>query len=202
MERTLYVETNFPVGIAKGQDLAAASFLSGDSTDIRLVIPSVCYMEAFSVWEREQKQTNRLIDSMAFQIREVKRNAASVRAQRLGEHLDGARFESEQLLYEMRERLDEALLRLSEDADFIDIEHTIVHDALAYTHVSDPTDNLILCSILWHARRNPVGPKAFLSRNYKDFGQQNVCDLLLSADVQYFKNTEAALGWIRSQSPT
>ena len=62
MALTLYVETNFPIGIAKGQDPEAAEFLESDSLDVQIAIPGVCVMEAFSVWEFEEKQKKKAHD--------------------------------------------------------------------------------------------------------------------------------------------
>jgi hypothetical protein len=42
---TLYVETNFLVGISTGRDVAA-SLLEVPTTAIQLVIPGMCFLEA------------------------------------------------------------------------------------------------------------------------------------------------------------
>ncbi|MDR3632747.1 MAG: hypothetical protein P4L84_02865 [Isosphaeraceae bacterium] len=42
--------------------------------------------------------------------------------------------------------------------------------------------------------------KGFLSENGNDFGQRDVNRALESVGVKYFRRTEAALGWLRSQA--
>jgi len=68
---------------------------------------------------------------------------------------------------------------------------------LASEHIEDPTDNLIMCHVLSHARRHPAEPKAFLSANSKDFGKQDVKNTLRAADVEYFDRLREALKWLK-----
>jgi hypothetical protein len=44
----VYIETNFLIGLTFGQDLAAGALLDevARNTDLRLAIPSICFMEA------------------------------------------------------------------------------------------------------------------------------------------------------------
>ena len=199
MALTLYVETNFPIGIAKGQDPEAAEFLESDSLDVQIAIPGVCVMEAFSVWEFEEKQKKKLEEQLSSQIREVGRNTTSPRAQRLVGYLELSKVESADLFSDTEDRLYEALARLAEDAEMIDVNFDILIDSLANKYINDPTDNLILCCILWHAHHNPVGHKAFFSHNHRDFDQPVAREVLAAAGVNYFSRVDAALGWLRSR---
>jgi hypothetical protein len=65
---------------------------------------------------------------------------------------------------------------------------------------NDLMDNLILQSIIDHANQHSEDQKAFISGNTKDFGKQNVQQILNSAGIQYFSNTKNFLGWLESQS--
>jgi hypothetical protein len=65
--------------------------------------------------------------------------------------------------------------------------------------VEDPTDNLILTTILQHASSRPSVKKAFLSENSKDFAKNDVKRILEVAEVKYFRDAGNALGWLKSQ---
>jgi hypothetical protein len=194
----LYVETNFAIAIAKGQDLLAARLVADRFAGIQAVIPGACLMEAFSVLEEERKGRNRFHDQLKQQAHEAKRDRSSSHARGLMKHLEQALVESGELLNEIEGRLFNALGMLSECAEFIGLEHEVIEDCLASNRLSTPTDNLILCSILWHARRHPREPKAFFSRNSHDFGQPGVLQTLLDADVVYFDYLGNALKWLQA----
>ena len=203
MEAILYVETNFVIGIAKGQDSEAESFLNSPPLPIRIAIPSVCFMEAFSVLTQESKSRKLFIGQMDPHIRDAGRDATSRHAKKLRLNLERARIEGEALLNDIRDRLHQVLGRLSAIADLIHPSPAILQDALTGKFIEDPTDNLILESILSHARTHPVEmPKAFLSGNTNDFaGSDEIANALSGAGVKYFSRTVAALGRLRSQLP-
>ena len=46
----LYIETNFLMSVAKGQDPQADSLLQNTPSSVRLAIPGICYMEALSIY--------------------------------------------------------------------------------------------------------------------------------------------------------
>ncbi len=47
----LYVETNFLMGIAKGQDSQAEDLLRNTPNSVRLAVPSFCFVEALTTLE-------------------------------------------------------------------------------------------------------------------------------------------------------
>jgi len=68
--------------------------------------------------------------------------------------------------------------------------------------VPDPTDNLILHSILADARARPVDAKALLTGNTRDFCTPHVEAALKAAAInKHFTNVTAALGWLGSLKP-
>ena len=201
MEAILYVETNFVIGIAKGQDSEAVGLTNSLPPQIRIAIPSVCFMEAFSVLTQESKSRRLFINQMDPHIREAGRDATSRHARELQHHLNQARIEGEALLNDIRYRLHQILGELATNADLIHPSPAILQVALAGRFVEDPTDNLILESILDHARIHPVKmPKAFSSGNSRDFARSGeIDDALSEVGVKYFPRTAAALGWLRSR---
>ncbi len=80
----------------------------------------------------------------------------------------------------------------------------MIQEALSTDFIGDPTDNLIYCCILRHARLNPQSAvkKAFVSGNSKDFDQPELVAPLKKAGVSYFRSTANALGWLRRAHKT
>jgi hypothetical protein len=195
----LYVETNFPLSIAKGQDRDAETILSKPPSQIRLTIPCVCFMEALSVLNNERKSQKRIVHEINNYATDVQRNLVSPSAKALYHHLREARIESDGLLNDIRTGLFAALAQLSENAGIVDLTPMMVNASLTQRFINDPTDNLILICILEHALLNPSVPKAFLSGNYRDFVQDKARAALDVAGIHFFSRTEAALGWLHTQ---
>jgi hypothetical protein len=204
LAQILYVETNFVIGIAKGQDPDGAAFLGDAFHDVELIVPSVCFMEALSTWTFEAKQRKKFLTELEAYKREVDRDV-SFRAEgppvkQLGEQCEALRLGSESYLNFVEARLYEALDQLVDLAQKLHPDDDMLREALSHDHIDDPTDNLIYCCVLRHARLNPdpEGRKAFLSGNHKDFRKPEVVQPLDLAGVRYFSQTKDALGWLRS----
>jgi hypothetical protein len=199
LEPILYLETNFAVCVAKGQDVVADRLVVERFPGLRVIFPSVCVIESLALLPFERKQRNVLQDELKKHAREASRDKTSAHAPVLAGHLENAATESNELLIDIELRLYDALDCLSEDAELIELNPEIIRDCLSHDYLKDPTDNLILCSVLWHARLHPAGPKAFLSENHGDFGRPAVTAVLAAADVRYFRRADAAVGWLRAQ---
>ena len=196
----LYVETNFPVGIAKGQDPDGARLLAAPSASIRIAMPDICYIEALSVLKRETKQRKKfLVEQLDFQIREASRDVTSDHASSLLSHLIPAKFQFEGLLNDIKIRLYQALKDLARISEWVPLTDQLIDEALDDEIVDEASDNLILTCILHHARGHPGEVKAFLSGNSKDFGEPDVQEALRDADIHYFKDTAACLSWLTRQ---
>lgn len=91
----LYVETNYPVGFAKGQDPGSDSLAGPDPRAFRLAFPSICFMEALTVLNAETKSRNKFLDELERQIREVGRDGTSPNALSLVAHLKEAQADAE-----------------------------------------------------------------------------------------------------------
>jgi hypothetical protein len=201
LKRILYVETNFTVGIAKGQDPDASAFLEHPDPDISLVFPGVCYMESFSNISHEMRTRGGLYKGIKTHAEEVKRDRTSPKASGLALDLENSILKGDELLSDIKMRLYEALGRISRaPAEIIETDQNIIQDCLDHNYLEDPTDNLIFCCVLHHARRNPQDIKAFLSGNSEDFGKPDVIATLASAGVKYFKVVNNAIGWLKSRS--
>lgn len=192
----LYVETNFPVGIAKGQDSVAADLLARTPSSVRLVMPGICYMEALSVLKSEKKQRRKFRSELETQIREVGRDVVSRPARVLVPRLEDANIRLERLQNQVEDRLCLALDDLAKKAALIDLTAEMVQQSLRLGVLDDRTDNLILSCIVAHARSHPSERKAFLSANSTDFEQSAVGEILSDVGVKYFRQAGDFLGWL------
>ncbi len=194
----LYIETNFAMSIATGRDPQANTLLLNTPTSVQIAIPSVCYMEALSVLEADQKSRLRFQNELDMRINDAQRNLTSQHAQSLFSLLRQARVENERLLKEVETRLFEALKQLATKAEMIALTLDMVQASLLTSPNLEPTDKLILNCILNHARLHLTEVKVFISGNTNDFGKQEVQQALQDVGViQYFSSTQAFLNWLK-----
>ena len=169
----LYVETNFLMSIATGRDPDATDILADIGLPNRLVLPQVCFMEAFSVLNEMHRSRNQFRNQLDQQISEMRRDSTSEHARELLSLLEQARIVSDKLIEDIDTRLFNTVRRLSRDAELIGLTREILEEQRKTILVEDPTDNLILHCILAHAREHPSEDKTFLSGD-KAFGDSKV----------------------------
>lgn len=169
MSLLLYIETNFLISHAAGRDAATESLVSDPSLGLRLVIPGVCFMEAFSTLEGESGRHNRLIASLQSEIRQVERNVVSPNARALVNHLQRALVEARAILNDYSDRLYRLIGSLSSMAEIIETTSDVLRFSLGNELIDDPTDNLILSAILADAGSRPSEAKILLTENRKCF---------------------------------
>ena len=90
----LYLETNFIVGAALGRDKTSDALLQASSTDLQIALPSVCVMEAGSVFEDERKRRNAFRQTLDQQISQLRRDETSPHAKALFQYLQQASTEN------------------------------------------------------------------------------------------------------------
>ncbi len=157
-------------------------------------------MEACSVFEDEKKRHRRRLDFLEQQSREVGRNVLSALATSLANHLAQASAESEPVFDEFEARLFQALNVLASTAELIHPSPEILRSARDHPLIEDPTDNLILASILAHAKNQAPGAKVLLTENRKDFGKNGkASDALRDSGVGYFAEPSKFLEWHRAR---
>ena len=198
----LYIETNFLMSIATGRDSQAYNLLSTPPSSVQIAIPSICCMEALSALEDELKRRNRFENDLNLQLSQLRRDVTSPYAQSLLSHLAQSVIENRGLLNDVKERLFQALDRLAANAEIIPLTADMLQASLTTDFIEkEPTDNLILYSILDDARLHPTEVKVFLSGNVKEFGTLEVQQALSDAGVaEYFRASQSFLGWLNSQS--
>ncbi len=185
----LYVETNFLMSIAKGQDLEAKNLLYSLNPSIRIVIPDICYVEALNRWEKEKYYVKEFEKEVDKQINNSKRDLTSSNSQIFLAHLEQGLFDAIDMLIQKAEiiQLDTTLIRAISEAVIIQPETLLIKQ--------DIMDNLILRYIISHANAYPKIDRVFLSSNKNDFGKPEVREALRNAGIsKYFSQTQDFLG--------
>ena len=204
----LYVETNYVIGAAKGQDNYAHDLLRISPSKLRIALPSVSIMEAWSVFEGETKRSKAFRKSLEEPFRELPRDGTSPHAKDMLKHLQQAAEDDANLLNDIELRLRDILAKLAGQQDgfsaveLLPLTDAVFAQSLSIGPTEDPTDNLILTVILSHARLHPQEQKFFLSGNNKHFGTLEVSELLSAGIEKYLARTEHFLGWFHSQEST
>ena len=184
---TLYIETNFLVGVAKGQDPVRRRLTSAPPS-FRVAIPSICFMEALSRFEADGKQWRRYQEQFNFVLREAQRDLESLHAASLANHLEESLLEGADLQNDIRERLEKTMLWLAEHAEQIPLEPGLMRNHLEYRLVrGDPTDNLILHTIMHHSRSNRTVPNAFRERECSGFRYCRYKSEIDPLGIRYFR---------------
>ncbi len=164
-------------------------------------MPSVCIWEALTTFEGALKRHITLILELERQIREFNRNKVSTRIGPLVDHLEQSVAELGELFNESKTRLIAAIEKLRTSAELIGLSSSILDDGLNRPLINDPTDSLILASLLDHANSNGSTEKNFLSENRRDFDEQAYPRAALqAANVKYFELASRLLEWRRSQT--
>jgi PIN domain len=198
----LYLETNFLIGHAKYQDDAGKlqEIVKGNTGSLQIVIPSSCFMEALSVLEDERGRNEKFRRQTEDLTREVKSIEYSEEAKKVSSDLNRVLLESAKIFENIQERLDEILKWTLNSATVIPFDAEVAMKSLNKIYIEDPTDNLILHTILSHAHTSQ-GEKVFLSGNHHDFGQKTVKGVLSSEGIhKYVTKIDEFLGWFSSQS--
>ena len=196
----LYIETNFLMSIATGRDPEAGQLLKAPPP-IRIVMPSVCFIEAMSALEQERKHLGEFTGSLQGRIKQSRRDRTSEHVNPLIELLDQAFRKAGDLHNDIERRLFDSLIKISEVAERVEPLPEIVRKSIERPIIQrDLTDNLILHCILHHAANHQQNERAFLTGNSKDFGSELVKPMLLQAGVRHFSEAKSFLGWLGSSS--
>ena len=198
----LYVETNFLMSIALGRDAEAGNLLLNPPASLQIAIPEVCCMESLSALESEQKRRFRFSNELNQQISQLRRDLTSASARSLLSYLELSQKPNEDLFSDIKMRLFLALRNLATNATTIPLSTEIILATFSNNLIlTEPTDNLILQTILSHARTRPTEVKILLTGNIKDFTKPTVKAALQNAGINlYFSRTSNFIGWLQSQS--
>jgi hypothetical protein len=157
-------------------------------------------MEALSVLEDERKRQGQRLGALGQQVGQVGRNVVSPLASTLVGYLTQAQSGTDDLHKEFETKLFHALDVLGSTAELIHPSPAILTSSRSQSLIEDPTDNLILASILDHAKNHPSEAKIFLSENRRDFDNNLKARLALrGAGIQYFADASKCLEWHKAQ---
>lgn len=195
----LYLETNFLMGVATGRDAEWASLLDTAEEAVRLVLPSICIMEALSAFEDEQKRRNRFGSQIDEHLTQLRRDLTSAHASALLQALEQARVHNQNLTNDITQRLFQAIDRLTGRAEMLPLNPATCRTAMRSVLLRDPTDSLILAVVLEHARLWPDQEKCLLTANTRDFAVNPARAALAAAGIKFFASTANVLGWISSR---
>jgi hypothetical protein len=98
----LYIETNFVVGAARGQDPHADALLALPATTLRIALPSVCVMETWSRYERLAGAHTRFEEHAKGYISELRGDVGSASARAMTSALEQSISARERLVNETR----------------------------------------------------------------------------------------------------
>ncbi len=202
MDVIVYVETNFLMSVAMGREARGDDLLAAVSASVRVAIPSGCYMESFSAVEDEQKRRNWFRAELDRQIGQLRRDTTSANAGLLLRRLEESRIANDQLLSDVQARLFQLVDRAADVLDQIPVTPAVLRAAVGNLLIPDPTDNLILHSIIDHANHFPAPTKALLTDNTKDFDTPEVQAALAAVGISRpFRSVTNFLGWLGSLPP-
>lgn len=200
----LDIETNFLWSIATGRDPNAEELLSNPRPSLRIVMPSVCYLEALSTLEVHRKHIHEFIRSLNKRNAEFGRDLVSANSKILCSSLTQSAVEVTDQFNNVEERLLRAVVTTSTLAEFIEPLPGIVQACVDRRIIAnDLTDNLILHSICQHSRLAPDIAKVLLTGNTKDFGKEDVKEFLQDSGVsKLFSESKSLVGWLDSLPST
>ncbi|MHC5538657.1 PIN domain-containing protein [Singulisphaera rosea] len=115
--------------------------------------------------------------------------------------LEESRIDNDELSNNIQSRLFSFIRQAAGILDPIPETTAITRLAVTERLIPDPTDNLILHSILDHARGYPEAGKALLTDNTKDFDTEEVRVALAAAGISRpFRSVTNMLGWLKSRT--
>jgi hypothetical protein len=188
------------MSIAKGQDSQAQELLQNTPSSLRLVVPSICFVESLTTLEQEEKYNLDFLGKLDIQINQAERDNSD-NSRLLLFRLEQSRTSFLERNNEVKERFDVAFNQLISKSEMITLNTGIFQGTLN-REIFDKhiIDRVILECIIFHAGLHPNENKLFLSANSKEFGRREVIEVLRDSGIQYFSKTQNFLGWLQSQS--
>jgi len=197
----LYIETNFLMGVAMGREERLDDLLALPVDKLKIVLPTVCIMEAWSAFEDERKRRNRFLNQLDQQIGQLCRDNTSTNASLLLANLESARITNSDLLNDIEVRLCEALDKISNGRIiFLTLSFDALRSSLTSQDIDEPTDNLIFHLIKRHAHSISGERKVLLTGNTKDFHTSAIKQQLKPEEfIKVFADTGGFIGWFQAE---
>lgn len=194
----LYIETNFLMSYASGRDPSAVRLVQDRPASVRCVMPACCIMESLSCLEDQRKLYRGRGDLYSRDAKEAARSLASPETLDLSRHLRAAQESAARAFINFETRFMEVVERFT-DGMSVELLATRPGRYLAGFAVSealDPTDQLILATILDDAGTYPEAEKALLTENRRCFfDDPEVRQAIAGAGLRYFASAGNFLQW-------
>lgn len=198
----VYIETNFLLSIATGREVNANQLFSRIGAERRLLIPSICLLEALVALEGQRNQLTKLTESLDMVISQIRRNPQQRTSAEM-EALVASRDTARSLFDQLKPALSAAVGDVCRVAEIImpsanSLLNTLNNPTL--TRDKALRDNFILECILEHTTTESDTQKALFSNNIKEFGTQEARFALRKYGVIYFSDLNKLLNSMDSQS--
>ena len=188
----LYLETNFVMSLARGQELRASEVLALPEGLLRIAMPDVCLMEAWIVFERTREAERAFIRELDSRILQAGRDLVSSQSQVLADALQQAIDEQGTASSDAEQRFHSALRAITQRCELITPTAAAVERSLISRNLPFERDSLIFATIQEHAQANATEERILLTddRDYKTPAED--------MGLKFFARGEAFLGWFNS----
>lgn len=200
----VYVESNFVVEIALGQEQAASAeaiLALAESGKIELVFPGFALSEPFATITHRNRERERLSKTLADMLRQLRRSAPHQQTVSTLQSVPGILTD---LAGKEMDLLQETVKRLLNAGRSIELNSRIFEQAIAYQFMFDlsPQDSIIYAAIIADLlNQTRKSPKCFISRDKRAFNDPNIMAELTSYNCQYAVNMSGTLNFIEHSLP-
>ena len=198
----VYAESNFVLELAFLQEeCTQAEQIVGlaESREVQLIIPAFSGSEPYESMIRRKNRRRELHDRLAAEIRELKRSSPYTGIDDTTRGLNVILSESAS---EEKARLDAAIVRLTNISTMIPLTSEVLRASIDYQgqFALGPQDAIVFASVVSHLQSlNSGEPKLFVTRNSRDFSNQDIKDLLLTHNCELLFRFADAAGYIQSR---
>lgn len=183
---------------ATGWDPSTTRLLLDCPAGIRRGLPACCLMEVLANLEDERKRQNRNIDGNQTALKEAERSVELAEIRPMIIHLREVIAHSAAAFAAFRTRLFDAIDQLSagHPVDLLTTGPGRYRSGSSISQDLDPTDQLILTTILDDARDHPNDQKVLLTENKNCFWEdRDVRQAPEGAGIRYFQRASRFLEW-------
>ncbi|WP_425517449.1 PIN domain-containing protein [Paenibacillus agaridevorans] len=198
----VYVESNFILELVLAQEESNSAdqiLCLAEQNRINLVFPSFSIMEPFWTIQGRGKQRKSIQQSLNRELEQLQRSVYNQEFVSVFQPLTKTIIDVEVKEMDM---LEKTLSRLLKVGVTIDITSAIFDDSIHYQEELglSPQDAIIYASIIADINRQSYGiEKVFVSRNWKDFDQEEIVEKLQSNQCKYLPNFRNAIDYIQSR---
>lgn len=198
----IYVESNFILELVLAQEESTSAEQILDLAEknlIKLVLPSFSMMEPFWTIQGRGKQRKGIQQSLNKELQQLQRSVYNQELVSILQPLTRTIIDVE--IKEM-DMLEKVLGRLLQVGETIDVTAAIFSDSIRYREEIglSPQDAIIYASIIANVKQQLVEEeKVFVSRNWKDFDQEEIVEELKAFQCKFFSNFYNAMGYVNSR---